>query len=108
MASTAAKPKKPRAKKVAAKAPATITATLDQRLRYIDLNFECLRRATAIIDSVHGWQGPAWPGDGLPTPRGKKIGALARRLRLEAMRREGLPMDLLSAAEQPAEIGEAA
>lgn len=74
--------------------------TPEQRLRFIDLTFDCVTEAKrALIAS--GEISPVDPfQDELPTPRGKRIAAEAKKLRLAAMAREGLPLSLLGEGSQ--------
>lgn len=69
-------------------------ATLDQRLRFIDLTMECVERATGIHERIHGKQPKAFDVE-LPSPRSIEIGRIAARLREKAAAREGLPIDEL-------------
>lgn len=69
-------------------APATIVPakpTLEQRLRFVDLSFECADEAHLRMPSRD------------PVQRQ----ALMARLRLEAMEREGLPLSLLGDGKTP-------
>lgn len=70
--------------------------TLEQRLRYIDLTFECHQQAR---DENVASQGPLYasPFDNEgPSERSQAIGKRASQLRLAAMIREGLPLSLLA------------
>ena len=78
--------------------------TLEQHLRFIDLSLEVAKEAARRMPSSN----TLFPtDDALPAPNRKRM-ALIRRLRIEAMEREGLPMELLPPAERPVSIGEAA
>lgn len=67
--------------------------TLDQRLRYIDITFECLKRAQKIVERIDGPAPPAFGGYTMEaSPRGKRIGGICARLRLKQCEREGVPM----------------
>lgn len=68
--------------------------TLDQRLRFIDLTIECVRRAENIHHRVYGWSAKPFMNE-IPSPRGKRIGEIAARLRAKACEREGLPIEAL-------------
>lgn len=63
--------------------------TLENNLRYIEITFDCMRRARRIVNRVDGWQGPAFP-DELPSKRSDKIGRIAGRLRAKQCQREGI------------------
>lgn len=63
--------------------------TLEQRLRYIDITFECLERARRIVNRVDGWEGPKFP-DELPTARSARLGRIMGRLRAKQCAREGI------------------
>lgn len=63
---------------------------LAERLRYIDITFECLERARRIVNRVDGWGGPKFP-DELPSNRSDKIGHIMGRLRAKQCAREGIP-----------------
>jgi hypothetical protein len=64
--------------------------TLEHSLRYIDITFECVTRAKRIVDRIEGHQTFQPYGYDLPTPRGKRIGAIAARLRVKQAAREGI------------------
>lgn len=80
----------------------------DERLRFIDLTFDCIKQAERELIAAGEISATKPFGAELPTPRGVRINALAKKLRLEAMEREGLPMELLPPAERPVSMGEAA
>lgn len=70
--------------------------TLDQRLRYIDIVFECSKRASKILARVEGApHGPAFDWE-IPTPRARRIGRLTRELVWRTVEREGLPASLVT------------
>lgn len=58
--------------------------TLAQRLRFVDLSFECAEEAHRRM-----------PARGREMDRNLEREALCARLRMEAMEREGLPLSLL-------------
>jgi hypothetical protein len=73
--------------------------TLEQRLRFIDLTFECFNAAKAE-ESERG--GPIYSNpfdDEGPSERSKAIGRRTSQLRLDAMEQEGLPFSLLAKAD---------
>jgi hypothetical protein len=83
-------------------APTPITAdepTLAERLRFIDLTFECLAQAKAEEVERNGPIYPAFPDEWGPSERSKAIGARISELRFAAMQREGLPFTLLTKRE---------
>jgi len=69
----------------------TYNPTLPQRLRYIDITFECMKRAQKIVTRVDGPRLPLYCSDP-PTERGRKIARITSRLRLRQCDREGIPM----------------
>lgn len=72
--------------------------TLDERLRYIDLVFECIEEAKKRL-IARGEISRREPfQDELPTPRGVKIRKLADQILIAEMKREGLPLSLLPGA----------
>jgi hypothetical protein len=78
--------------------------TLEQRLRFIDLTFECFQQACQAVEYDLGWMGPALPDEPV-SDRSKQIGRLTSELRLDAMRREGLPLSLLCKRDREALFG---
>lgn len=75
-----------------------LAPTLEQRLRFIDLTFECFNAAKAEEEAVGGPVYPS-PFDDGPSERSKAIGRRTSELRLEAMQQEGLPFTLLAKAD---------
>ena len=73
-------------------APTNPAPTLAQRLRFIDLSFEVVAQAGRMMPCEPS---PYFMTDERLPERNLEREALIRRLRIEAMEREGLPMSLL-------------
>lgn len=73
-----------------------MTPTLEQRLRFVDLSFEVAAEAARLMPSKRTFVAT---DEVTLAPNHTRI-ALIRRLRLAAMEREGLPMELLPEGER--------
>jgi hypothetical protein len=71
-----------------AASPIPCEPTLEQRLRFIDLSFECAKAAKKLHPAPPRYA-DEW------RPRDHAFEATYSRMRLEAMEREGLPLSLL-------------
>lgn len=73
-----------------------MTPSLEQQLRFVDLSFEVAAEAARLMPSKRTFVAT---DDVTLAPNHKRM-ALIRRLRLAAMEREGLPMELLPEGER--------